>query len=111
MPNSPQPTSNSTAEIEEHKRIEAALRQSRDALQGSEEKYKTLVETLPDAVIMADLTGHATFVSRRFLELHRADSVDEFMGKTAWDYLVPEDHEKAHKYYQKTLKEGITREC
>jgi PAS domain S-box-containing protein len=35
--------------------------------------------------------------------------MDEFMGKTAWDYLVPEDHEKGNAYYQNTLKEGITR--
>jgi PAS domain S-box-containing protein len=75
----------------------------------SEEKYRTLVETLPDAVIMADLAGRATFVSRRFLELHRAESADEFLGKTAWDYLVPEEHEKANLYYQKTLSDGIAR--
>ena len=84
-------------------------RQAQMALQESEEKYKTLVETLPDAVIMADMAGHATFVSRRFLELHRAESADEFLGKTAWDYLIPEEHEKANLYYQKTLSDGITR--
>lgn len=84
-------------------------RKAQVALKESEEKYKTLVETLPDAVIMADLAGHATFVSQRLLELHRAKSVDEFLGKTAWDFLVPEDHEKGREYYEKTLKEGIVR--
>ena len=83
-------------------------RQAQVALQENEERYKTLVETSPDAVIMADLTGHVSFVSRRLVELHGAESADEFLGKTAWDYLVPEDHEKYHQYLQKTLEDGIT---
>ena len=64
-------------------------RQAQEALQESEEKYRTLVETSPDAVIMADLTGHVTFVSRRLLELHGAESADEFLGKTAWTIWCP----------------------
>ena len=83
-------------------------RQAQVALQESEEKYKTLVDTSPDVVIMADLTGHVSFVSRRLVELHGAESADEFLGKTAWDYLVPEDHEKYHHFLQKTLEDGIT---
>ncbi len=83
-------------------------RQAQVALQESEEKYKALVDTSPDVVIMADLTGHVSFVSRRLVELHGAESADEFLGKTAWDYLVPEDHEKYHQYLQKTLEDGIT---
>ena len=57
---------------------------------------------------MADLTGHVSFVSRRLVELHGAETADEFLGKTAWDYMVPEDHEKYRQYFQKTLKDGIT---
>jgi PAS domain S-box-containing protein len=97
-------------QIEEHQRIEAALRQSRDALRESEEKYKSLVEASPDAVIMADLTGHATFVSRQFVELHLAENADEFLGKCALDFMVPEEHEKCGTYYRKTLENGITRD-
>jgi PAS domain S-box-containing protein len=85
-------------------------RQAQIALRESEEKYKTLVETSPDAVIVADLTGRATFVSRRLLEIHGADSVDELLGKTAFDFLAPEDHPRGNLYFKKTLEEGITRD-
>ncbi len=88
-------------EIEERKAAEGTLRKS-------EERYKTLVDTSPDAVIMADLTGHVSFVSRRLVELHGAESADEFLGKCALDYLVPEDHGRYRQYLQKTLEDGIT---
>jgi PAS domain S-box-containing protein len=84
-------------------------RHAQEALRESEEKYKTLVETSPDAVIMADLTGRATFVSRRYLEMHAAECADEFLGKTAFDFMVPEEYEKGREYFQKTLRDGITR--
>jgi PAS domain S-box-containing protein len=85
-------------------------RQAQEALRESEEKYKTLVETSPDAVIVADLTGHATFVSRRLLELQGAEHAEELLGKSAFDYLVPEEHQKGYTYFKKTLEEGITRD-
>jgi PAS domain S-box-containing protein len=84
-------------------------KRAQEALLESEERYKTLVHTLPDAVVLADLNGRALFVSQRHVELHLADSADEFLRKTAFDYLAPEDHEKGRLYYEKTLTEGITR--
>ena len=67
------------------------------------------METSPDAVILADLTGHATFVSSRFLEIFGAETADEVMGKTAWDNIAPEDHEKGRVCFRQTLEDGITR--
>ena len=61
-------------EVEKHKRTEGALRES-----GA--KCKTLVETSPDAVVLADLQGDLTFVSRGALKLGGDESVEEFSGK------------------------------
>ena len=60
-------------------------------MQASEAKYKTLVETSPDTVVLADLQGTLTFVSHGILELHGSESLEEFIGKHPLDFIVPED--------------------
>ena len=67
-------------------------KQAQEALQQSEEKHRTLVETCPDAVIMADLTGHAPLFLGGLWNSDLAKSADEFLGKCALDYMMPEDH-------------------
>ena len=85
-------------------------KQAEEALAASEAKYKTLVETSPDAVIMTDLTGRITFfASRRLTELYGPESVREFLGKNAFDYVVPEDHPKFQFHMQQTLREGVAK--
>jgi diguanylate cyclase (GGDEF)-like protein/PAS domain S-box-containing protein len=89
-------------ELAERKRVEEALRES-------EEMYKTLVQTSPDAVTVTDLEGHITEVSQRTLELHGFESAEELLGRSTLELLAPEDHEKARINLRKTLKEGFVR--
>ena len=89
-------------DITERKRAEEALRES-------EEHYRSLIETSPDAVTKTDLEGHITFVSPRTLELHGYKSAEELIGRSAFDLIAPEDHERAMMNLQKTMKEGVVR--
>jgi PAS domain S-box-containing protein len=91
------------AEITDTKRAEEALRQS-------EAKYKALVETSPDAVILADLQGKLTFVSHGILDLYGSQAVEEFLGKHALEFVVEEDHQRFMANLKKTLQEGVTRD-
>jgi diguanylate cyclase (GGDEF)-like protein/PAS domain S-box-containing protein len=89
-------------ELAERKRAEEALRES-------EEMYKTLAQTSPDAVTVTDLKGHITYVSQRTLELHGFESVEEILGRSAFEFFAPEDREKAITNLQKTMREGLVR--
>jgi len=80
-----------------------------DALRDSEEKYKTLVETSPDAVIMTDLNGRIVFASRRTLEMYGAQHLDEMLGKDPRDFFASQDHAKLLANLRRTVDEGSTR--
>ncbi len=90
-------------DITERKQVEEALRQS-------EAKYRTLVETSPDTVVLADLQGNLTFVSHGMLELHGSESLEAFIGKHPLDFIVQEDHQRFLANLQRTLEEGVTRD-
>lgn len=87
----------------------ASKKQVEEALLESEETYKTLVKTSPDAVTLTDLEGKVTEVSQRTLELHGFNNAEELIGRSAFELIAPEDHEKAIKNLQKTLTENFIR--
>jgi len=93
----------------EEARERAARRQAEEALRESEEMYKTLVRTSPDAVILTDLDGIITWVSQHALDLIGAERAEELVGRSALEFMMPEDHERAQRNMQKTLEGGILR--
>jgi len=86
----------------QHRRVAQALRES-------EARYKTLVETSPDAVIMADLEGRITFASESTLQLHGSASPEELYGRNPLDFVAPEDHAKFLANLRRTLERGVVR--
>ncbi|MDY6966846.1 MAG: PAS domain S-box protein, partial [Halobacteriota archaeon] len=74
------------------------------ALQESEERYKTLVRTSPEAITVSDLKGVITEVSEQTLELHGFGSPEELIGRNAFDLIASEDHERAMENLNKTLE-------
>ncbi|UCH14630.1 MAG: PAS domain S-box protein [Bacteroidales bacterium] len=90
-------------DITERKKATQALRES-------EEKYRTIVETSPDAVAVTDLNGKITFASPRTVEMHGFKRRDELIGRDGMDLIVEEDREKAASHLQYALGKGIIRD-
>jgi len=84
-------------------------RRADEALRESEEMYKALVNTSPDSMIITDLEGTITYASPRSLELNGCQDAGEMLGKRAFMFIAPEDHERAMINLQKTLDEGSVR--
>lgn len=82
-------------------------RQADEALRESEEIYRTLVQTAPDAVTVTDLEGKITYVSPRALQIHGFERAEEMLGRSAFELIAPECHEAAMADRHKTLTEGI----
>ncbi len=75
-------------DVTESKRIEEALR-------ASEQRYRSILNSSPDAVVITDLGGRALLVSPRTLEILGAQKHEDVLGLSIFDFLVPEDRGRA----------------
>ncbi|MHA2330046.1 MAG: PAS domain S-box protein, partial [Candidatus Hodarchaeales archaeon] len=85
------------------------LRLAQDELRKSEERYRRLIELSPDAIILSDLESKLIMVNRQAVKLYGATYEDELIGKNAFDFIVPEDHNRAILNLQKILESGSVR--
>ncbi len=90
-------------------RSEAALRES-------EEKYRTLVETSPDAIAMIDLKGYIVTANYRFAELLGIVNMEDVFSprKMVFEYIVEDDRTQAARDSEMLLNGQcavINREC
>jgi PAS domain S-box-containing protein len=72
----------------------------------SEELYRTLVGTSPDAVIMMSLDGRMTFASDRMAEILGYEDAGKLPGINSLDLVSYEDKKKVACYYLDSVKNG-----
>ncbi|MBS0203263.1 MAG: PAS domain S-box protein [Planctomycetes bacterium] len=72
-------------DIEDLKRSEFVLRES-------EERYRRLIDVLPDAVYM-NIAGRIRFCNPKCLELFGATKPEQILGKSAFELFHPDYHE------------------
>lgn len=75
-------------------------RRAEEELRLSEVRFRTVVDTLPEAVIVTDLETKLSYCSPQALKLFGYDSVEQTQGKTFIDHIVPEERE----YYYANIK-------
>lgn len=83
-------------------------KQAMDALRESEEKYRTLIETSPDAITVTDLEGKVVMANQQALQLYGVEDETALIGVSAFELIDPEDVPIAMENLQKTLQEGYS---
>jgi diguanylate cyclase (GGDEF)-like protein/PAS domain S-box-containing protein len=82
----------------EQKKAEEILRQS-------EEKYRTILETMEDAYYEADLAGNLTFFNDSMCRIHGYPR-DELMGMNNREYMDKETAKRVYKIFNTVFRTG-----
>ena len=88
-------------ETHARQRVEGVLERLRE----SEQRYRVLIDMIPQNVWAADARGNHTFFSRRWYEYTGA-SVDESRGEAWLQYIHPDDRERTVSRWNRSVKTG-----
>ncbi|MFZ4548835.1 MAG: PAS domain S-box protein, partial [Bacteroidales bacterium] len=77
------------------------------ALKVNEEKYRTLLNSSPDGILLIDLKGNIVEVSEIGLELLGSATRDGLLGLDFLDLVPPDETPIAKEIIEKTLSEGL----
>lgn len=73
----------------------AERRQSDEALQKSEERYRSILTASPDDITITDAAGGVIMVSPRAYQMFGLQEESQILGRPLTDFLVPEDRPRA----------------
>ncbi|MBP9010635.1 MAG: PAS domain S-box protein [Smithellaceae bacterium] len=81
------------------------------ALRESEEMYRTLMDTSPDAIVVFSLSGELIAVSRQTARIYGVESVEEFLEevRTVFDLLTEEGKAAAAVNIPTVITRGLSR--
>jgi PAS domain S-box-containing protein len=79
---------------------------AQEALEESEELYRTLVSLSPNAISVVDLNGLLTFTSPKARQMFGYSPDDEILGRSILSWIAPEEHEKVSTNIRRLLTEG-----
>ncbi|HEX6981085.1 MAG TPA: PAS domain-containing protein [Alphaproteobacteria bacterium] len=82
-----------------------ALRQRERELQASENRYRTVVESVAEIIFQTDAEGRWTFLNPAWTDI-TGFSIDEALGRPFLDFVHPADRERNAAQYRSLLESG-----
>ncbi len=76
-------------------RMFARRRRTEETLRESKERYRALIEAIPDGIVQTDLQGKVLFASPNAAKLQGYACDEDMVGMDSTELLVPEDREPA----------------
>jgi PAS domain S-box-containing protein len=83
-----------------------AKREAETALRESEERFRRLVETSPDAIAQMDLEGKIVAVNRQTVKLYGGAGPEDVIGQNAVELIEPGRQEAARRTMAEVLERG-----
>ncbi|MEJ5200938.1 MAG: PAS domain S-box protein [Anaerolineales bacterium] len=88
--------------------LEAVERKhAEEKLAESEERYRSLVETSPDAIFLTDPKGVILFCNVKMAEIFGYQQTNELIGAGITDLVIPSDQHRLRQDMEDALKSGI----
>jgi PAS domain S-box-containing protein len=83
-------------------------RLAQEALRQSEARYRTLVETSPDAVVLSDVHGKILWTNQRAALMYGFESVEEMLSQrdNVFDFMSRDDRARAIEEGKRVLRKG-----
>lgn len=72
----------------------------------SELRYRTLMEVIPESIILTDLEGGVLFANQIAAELNEFSTPDELIGCSMFELINIEDRSPVEQYMQRVLTQG-----
>jgi len=82
-------------------------KQTEKILKESEERFRNILISSPDAITITDLNGNITECNQATANMHGFLTKEELMGKSAFDLIAQRDRQRASENMKKTLKQGF----